>query len=75
LESDRSIVVDPDSVGVRIEGLGNSEAGVVLFRGAWADVGGITTTRALINEAPDVDSSDEFGRVADNLVLQAFGVA
>jgi hypothetical protein len=38
LESDRSIVVDPDSVGVHIEGPGNSEAEVVLFRGAWADV-------------------------------------
>ena len=75
LESDRSLVVDPDSVGVRIQGPGNSEAEAVLFRGALADAGGITTTGELINEALDVTSSEKFGRLLDNLVPQAFGVA
>ncbi|WP_314252897.1 hypothetical protein [Streptomyces sp. DSM 40907] len=38
LETDRTLVRDPDSVGVRISGPGDAELSVVLFRGGWADV-------------------------------------
>jgi hypothetical protein len=38
LETDRSQVSDPDSVGIRITGPNDSELEIVLFRGGWADV-------------------------------------
>ena len=60
---------------MRIQEPGSSEAEAVLYRGALADAGGITTTGEQINEALDVTSSEKFGRLLDNLVPQAFGVA
>jgi hypothetical protein len=38
LETDRTLVRDPDSVGVLISGPGDAGLSVVLFRGGWADV-------------------------------------
>lgn len=38
LETDRTLVSDPHSVGVLISGPGDAGLSVVLFRGGWADV-------------------------------------
>ncbi|MFJ2112102.1 hypothetical protein ACIOEX_09355 [Streptomyces sp. NPDC087850] len=38
LETDRTLVRDPDSVGVLVFSPGDAGLSVVLFRGSWADV-------------------------------------
>jgi hypothetical protein len=67
LHNDRGSVVDPDSVGVRLE-RGYSEAEVVLFRGGWADVqcGRIAGSGQTVNsEAPEVRDLASFARLLD----------
>ncbi|WP_093864455.1 hypothetical protein [Streptomyces sp. TLI_053] len=73
LESDRAAVVDPDSVGVVLTGLGG-ELSVVLFRGGWADVdyfAGIDDVGTL--PASDIDSAAAFGDQLDSYVTRTFG--
>ncbi|MER7760985.1 hypothetical protein [Streptomyces sp. NPDC097619] len=38
LETDRTAVRDPDSVGIHVHGPDDAELMIVLFRGGWADV-------------------------------------
>lgn len=72
LETDRSSVVDPDSVGVRIVGPAESELSVVVFRGGWADVDYLIDEH-ITSEAPDVPSGQAAGRLLDDLVARIWG--
>ncbi|SDT83397.1 hypothetical protein SAMN05216371_8221 [Streptomyces sp. TLI_053] len=66
-------MVDPDSVGVVLTGLGG-ELSVVLFRGGWADVdyfAGIDDVGTL--PASDIDSAAAFGDQLDSYVTRTFG--
>jgi hypothetical protein len=74
LETDRSRVVDPDSVGVHIHGAGEAELEIILFRGGWADVGFIATVDdAGMIPAGDVTSAGAFGELLDHCVARVFG--
>jgi hypothetical protein len=73
LESDRAAVVDPDSFGVVLTGLGG-ELSVVLFRGGWTDVdyfAGIDDAGTL--PTSDIDSAGTFGDQLDSYVTRTFG--
>lgn len=72
LETSRSRVKDPDSLGVRITGAGGAELLIVLFRGGWADVDFMTRADVTVTEAPEVGSPEEFGALADSLVRRVF---
>ncbi|MEU2747350.1 hypothetical protein ABZ613_13825 [Streptomyces collinus] len=74
LETDRSRVDDPGSIGVRITGLAETELCVVLFRGGWADVDFIVNIDdAGALPAPDVTSPQAFGILLDRCVSRVFG--
>lgn len=65
---------DPDSIGVRITGLAETELCVVLFRGGWADVDFIASIDdAGVLPAPDVGSPQGFGNLLDRCVSRVFG--
>lgn len=73
LETDRSLVRDPDSVGVRVLGPADAELSVVLFRGGWADVDhfdGLDHVRPL--SAFGIDSAAAFGTRLDEWVPYVF---
>ncbi|WP_407913793.1 hypothetical protein [Kitasatospora sp. NE20-6] len=73
LELDRAAVVDPDSFGVVLTGLGG-ELSVVLFRGGWADVdyfAGIDDSGTLPTSA--IGSAAAFGDQLDSYVARVFG--
>ncbi|WP_344628341.1 hypothetical protein, partial [Kitasatospora arboriphila] len=62
LETDRSSVTEPDSIGILITGPGEAQLSVVLFRGGWADIDFIATIDdAGVLPAPDIDSAQAFG--------------
>lgn len=68
LKTDRRLVEDADSVGVRLT-KGIAEGQVVLFRGGWADFefwGGLAIDEAVL-DAPEIHSPAEFGLVLDRL--------
>ncbi|MBB1255543.1 hypothetical protein H3146_19605, partial [Streptomyces sp. OF3] len=74
LETDRSRVSDPDSVGVLLSGPGETLLSVVLFRGGWADVAyfaGGDDAGAL--PASGIGSAAEFGTRLDVWVARVFG--
>jgi hypothetical protein len=74
LETDRSRVSDPDSVGVLLSGPSEAELSIVLFRGGWADVGYIADrddTSPL--PASGIASAREFGVRLDDWVTHVFG--
>lgn len=73
LETSRSRVQDPDSLGVRITGARGAEMLVVLFRGGWADVEFVTRVGVVVTEAPPVGGPVEFGALVDSLVWRVFG--
>ncbi|MGW6026163.1 hypothetical protein [Streptomyces sp. NPDC055099] len=76
LETSRSEVRDPDSVGIHITGPADAELLVVLFRGGWADADFVVSLdgdEELVSEAPDVLSPQVFGQLLDGYVLRAFG--
>ncbi|MFD5747982.1 hypothetical protein [Streptomyces sp. NPDC127033] len=74
LETDRELVRDPDSVGVRVSGPADTELGVVLFRGGWADVEFIADLDdAGTLPAFGIDSAAAFGARLDQWVLRVFG--
>jgi hypothetical protein len=72
LQTDRARVADPDSVGVRIQGIDNSEVEIVLFRGGWADLnavkGPITADTQVVTECPKPVSPEEFGLLLDSCI-------
>ena len=74
LETERSRVGDPDSIGVHFSGSGGAELVIVLFRGGWADVDFIATLDdAGVIPAPDVASVRGFGDLLDRCVARVFG--
>lgn len=74
VETDRSRIENPDSVGIRIEHTGDlfPALGVVLYRGGWADVDALTTDGTVVAECPHPATADEFGAVLDGLVTRLF---
>ena len=74
LETDRSQVIDPDSLGIHICGPAEAELAIILFRGGWADVDFIVSlTDAGVIPANDVTSAREFGELLDRCVARVFG--
>lgn len=77
LETSRSEVPDPDSVGIHVTGPADAELLVALFRGGWADVDfvvGLDEDDELVSEALEVTSPQVFGKLLDGYALRAFGV-
>jgi hypothetical protein len=73
LETDRTLVTDPDSVGVLVTGPNDTALSVVLFRGGWADVDYIADLDdAGALEASDIASALDFGRRLDGWAARAF---
>ncbi|MFE9122793.1 hypothetical protein [Streptomyces sp. NPDC007172] len=74
LETDRTLVRDPDSVGVLISGPADTVLSVVLFRGGWADVDyfyGLDEAGPM--PAFDIGSAAAFGEQLDQWVARVFG--
>lgn len=70
LETDRALVTDPDSVGVRIHSADESNVvSLVLFRGGWADLDALTNDEGTI-ENPQVTSPEEFGALIDSAITR-----
>ncbi|MCX4725977.1 hypothetical protein [Streptomyces sp. NBC_01306] len=74
LETDRTLVRDPDSVGVLISGPEDAGLSVVLFRGGWADVDyfdGLDDGGPI--PAFGIKSAAAFGTQLDQWVPRVFG--
>ncbi|GAA0618090.1 hypothetical protein [Streptomyces crystallinus] len=74
LETDRTLVRDPDSIGVLITGPGDAGLSVVLFRGGWADVDyfdGLDDGGPI--PASGITSASAFATQLDQWVPRAFG--
>ncbi|MFF1422144.1 hypothetical protein [Streptomyces sp. NPDC058280] len=70
LETDRTRVSDPDSIGLRIQGSdGWAELHLVLYRGGWADLDALTDNEVL-TEGPRISTPAEFGRLLDSAVTR-----
>jgi hypothetical protein len=68
---ERSVVADPDSVGVTIK-RGGVEAAVVLFRGGWADVEAalVGGPEDPVLDAPELADVSAFGQLLDDVFEQ-----
>ncbi|RPK67158.1 hypothetical protein EES42_23050 [Streptomyces sp. ADI95-17] len=64
LQTDRSLVIEPDSIGVRITNTVGIEAHITLYRGGWADLDTLTGDN-VVCDAPQVASADAFGTLLD----------
>ncbi|MEU3226691.1 hypothetical protein ABZ695_26520 [Streptomyces sp. NPDC006976] len=64
LQTDRSLVIEPDSIGVRITNAAGIEAHITLYRGGWADLDTLTGDN-VVCDAPQVTSADAFGTLLD----------
>ncbi|MBT2385334.1 hypothetical protein [Streptomyces sp. ISL-11] len=74
LETDRARVARPYSVGIQVEGPGDSGLSVVLFRDGRADVDFLAVGADEVRtEAPDSATPRAFGAVLDDCVGRAFG--
>jgi hypothetical protein len=75
LETDRSKVSDPDSIGIRIRNSHEAELHVVLYRGGWADVDYIANIDdAGVIPAPAMSSAQAFGALLDTCAARVFGL-
>ncbi|MEU9305453.1 hypothetical protein [Streptomyces sp. NPDC048269] len=73
LETDRALVTDPDSIGVRILGTdGWTEVHLVLYRGGWADLDALTDNE-VTTECPQITTPEEFGNLLDSFVSRLLG--
>ncbi|WP_033329693.1 hypothetical protein [Streptomyces yerevanensis] len=74
LETDRSKVSDPDSIGIHVRNSHEAELHVVLYRGGWADVDYIASIDdADVIPAPAMTSAQVFGALLDTCVARVFG--
>jgi hypothetical protein len=74
LETDRSKVTDPDSVGIHLRGAPETELHIVLYRGGWADVDYLVSLDdAGVIPAPAMGSAEAFETLLDNWVARVFG--
>ncbi|WP_037622133.1 hypothetical protein [Streptomyces aureus] len=75
LETDRSKVSDPDSIGIHVRNSRDAELHVVLYRGGWADVDHITSIDdAGVIPAPAMTSAQVFGALLDTCAARVFGL-
>ncbi|WP_326593645.1 hypothetical protein [Streptomyces brevispora] len=75
LETDRTRVSDPDSIGLRIQGSdGWAELHLVLYREGWADLDALADDEVL-TEGPSISNPEEFGRFLDSTVMRFLGTA
>ncbi|MFF4415491.1 hypothetical protein ACFYY8_23410 [Streptosporangium sp. NPDC001559] len=66
LETDRALVVDPDSVGVRVRGADEwAEVQIVLYRGGWADLDAMANEE-VVAECPQITTPEKFGALLDS---------
>lgn len=73
LETERALVADPESVGVRVLGAdGWCELQLVLYRGGWADLDALTGDE-LVTEGPRIASPEEFGSLLDSCAARFLG--
>ncbi|MFJ3883200.1 hypothetical protein ACIPW5_37865 [Streptomyces sp. NPDC090077] len=73
LETDRALVADPDSIGVRVLGAdGWTELHLVLFRGGWADLDALTDDE-VTTECPQIATPEEFSSLLDSSVTRFLG--
>ncbi|MFE7268375.1 hypothetical protein ACFU9B_41400 [Streptomyces sp. NPDC057592] len=73
LETDRAVVADPESIGVRILGVdGWTELHLVLYRGGWADLDVLTDDEAT-SECPRITTPEEFGNLLNTAVTRFLG--
>ena len=76
LETDRSRVGAPDTLGVAVSGPLGAELAVVLYRGGWADVDYYDgADEAGMLPASDMVSATDFASRLDQWALQVFGPA
>jgi hypothetical protein len=76
LETDRALVVDADSVGVRFEGPNDSEVNIVLYCGGWADLDAVRTVTPcseIVCECLNVGAPQAFGALLDPPVVCFLG--
>lgn len=70
LETDRALIADPYSIGLRIQGTDEwAELQLVLYRGGWADLDALTGDD-LVVECPRISTPAEFGRFLDFTVAR-----
>lgn len=70
LETDRTRVSDPDSIGLRVQGSdGWAELHLVLYRGGWADLDALTDDEVR-TEGPRISTPAEFGRLLDSAITR-----
>ncbi|MFH9355586.1 hypothetical protein [Kitasatospora sp. NPDC017646] len=75
LETDRSSVTEPDSIGILITGPSDAELSVILFRGGWADIDFMADVDdAGMIPASDISSAQAFGDLLDRCVTRTFGL-
>ncbi|MFE2038485.1 hypothetical protein ACFXBB_35750 [Streptomyces scopuliridis] len=75
LETGRTLVADPDSIGIRILGTDEwAELHLVLYRGGWADLHALTDDE-VITECPQVTTREEFGQLLDSAVTRFLSVS
>lgn len=76
LETNRSEVSDPDSVGIHLRGLDEAELLVVLYRGGWADIDYIAgADDAGVIFSPAVNSTQAFASLLDACITRVFGIS
>ncbi|MFJ2745875.1 hypothetical protein ACIO3O_40165 [Streptomyces sp. NPDC087440] len=63
-QTDRSLVSEPGSIGVRITNAVGIEAHITLYPGGWADLDTLTDDN-VVCDAPRVASADAFGTLLD----------
>ncbi|MFF2774001.1 hypothetical protein ACFVU3_03760 [Streptomyces sp. NPDC058052] len=73
LETDRALVHEPDSVGVRVLGPDGAELSVVLFRGGWADVDFLAGLDGGALPASGIASAEDFASRTDGWITRVFG--
>lgn len=76
LETNRSEVSDPDSVGIHLRGLDEAELLVVLYRGGWADIDYIAgADDAGVIFPLAVNSAQAFASLLDACITRVFGIS
>lgn len=73
LETDRALVTDPDSVGVRIYSADESNVvSIVLFRGGWVDLAALADDEVVM-ECPQISRPEEFAALLDSSITRFMG--
>lgn len=66
METDRALVVDPDSIGVRVRGADEwAEVQIVLYRGGWAALDALAHAE-VATECPQITTPEKFVALLDS---------